>query len=90
MRRIILTLCIQNSRFDSGRGGPARPVDVRLGPTEAERRGNVQWTFPRFKSCRIDASCSRVSGFRNLYFFPEIWRFSNFSLTFSGYFPING
>ena len=34
--------------------GPARPVDVRLGPTEAERRGNVQWTFDRFKSCRID------------------------------------
>ena len=27
--------------------------------------GNVQWTFPRFKSCRIDAACSRVSGDRN-------------------------
>jgi len=34
----------------------------------------------RFKSCRIDAACSRVSGDRNPYFFPKIWRFSNFSL----------
>jgi len=31
-----------------------RPVDVRLGLTEAEWRPNVQWTFDQFKSCRID------------------------------------
>ena len=33
--------------------------------------GNVQWTFPRFKSCRIDVVKSRVSGDRNPYFFVQ-------------------
>jgi hypothetical protein len=31
-----------------------RASGTRLAPTEAERRPNVQWTFDRFKSCRID------------------------------------
>ena len=97
--------------FSTDRSGAetARPVDVRLGPTEAERRRCVPvarvytrrarrhrpkrsgegTSSGHFPGSNPVASTLHVQGFRDsetFIFFPK----SGVSLTFSGYFPING